>query len=182
MDLRALIHLTKVAGAVSLQSQIVVLGSSSLLASFADLGEPGNLLVPTYDADLLIAEMDDRSAKALGEIIGEDSQFREHFGYYADLLRLAITDVLPPGWEERLVPLQECAGVFCLEPHDLAVAKLRAGRPKDLALLTALVSTGRLNAGTVRERLDQTPMPEAAIVITYRGLRQVEAACGLSGK
>lgn len=165
------------AGAVSLQSRIVVLGSSSLLASFADLGEPGNLLVTTYDADLLIAEMDDLTAKALGEIIGEDSLFREHFGYYADLLRLAITDVLPRGWESRLVPLAGCEGVLCLEPHDLAVAKLRAGRPKDLALLKALVATDRLNAGIIRERLGKTPMPEAAIVITYRGLRELEAIC-----
>ncbi len=69
----------------------------------------------------------------------------------------------PPGWEDRLVPLADCAGVFCLEPHDYAVAKLRAGRPKDLALLTALLATGRLAAGTVRERLDRTQMPEAAV-------------------
>lgn len=151
MHLRALIHLVKVAGAVTLRERIIVLGSSSLLATFEELGEAGNLLEPTYDADLLVVEMDDRSARLLDELIGEGSQFRQHFGYYADLLRLAITDVL-------------------------AVAKLRAGRPKDLALLTALLATGRLKAETVRERLAATRMPEAAIVVTYRRLREVEAA------
>lgn len=112
-------------------------------------------------------------------MVGEGSQFRENFGYYADLPRAPITTVLPRGWEGRLLPLPECPGVLCLEPHDLAVAKLRASRPKDLALLKALVRTGRLNARTIRARLDTTSMPEAAIVITYRSLREVEAACGV---
>ncbi len=110
----------------------------------------------------------------LDEIIGEGSQFRQHFGYYADFLRPSIADVLPPGWNERLLPLSDCPGVACLEPHDLAVAKLRAGRPKDMALLKALVATDRLKVATVRERLDRTPMPEAAIVATYRRLGEID--------
>lgn len=49
----------KIAGAVVVQEDIVVFGSSSLLASFRELGEPENLLEPSYDADLLIAGTDD---------------------------------------------------------------------------------------------------------------------------
>jgi hypothetical protein len=111
---------------------------------------------------------------------GESRLFETRFGYYVDIMRPAITDVLPPGWDARLVSLTDCAGVYCLEPYDLAVAKLRAGRPKDLALLTALVVMGRLKTETVRERLDHTPMREVAIVATYRRLREVQAATGRS--
>lgn len=157
-----------------------MLGSSSLLGYFPSLGDPGGLLEISLDADLLLEPDDEELAGILDEAIGEGRIFQSRFGYYADILRTSITDVLPPGWEERLVPLEECAGVFCLEPHDLAVAKLRAGRPKDLALLTALVVMGRLRAETIRERLDRTSMPEAAIVATYRRLAEVKAAAGRS--
>ena len=175
-------HVCAVVQSLTTGGRIIVVGSSSLLGQFPLLGDPGGLLEVSFDADLLLEPDDEELAGILDEAIGEGRLFQTRFGYYADIMRKSITSVLPPDWEERLVPLRECPGVFCLEPHDLAVAKLRAGRPKDLALLTALVATGRLNAGTIRERLDLTPMPEAAIVITYRGLRQVEAACDLSGK
>lgn len=54
--------------------------------------------------------------------------------------------------------------VLCLEPHDLAVAKLAAGRPKDIEFVHALLVTGQLEPATVKERageLDPATHPGA---------------------
>jgi hypothetical protein len=67
--------------------------------------------------------------------IGERSMFHETFGYYAHGVD-ETTAVLPSGWQERLVRVENentrgSIG-WCLEPHDLAVSKLVAAREKDL--------------------------------------------------
>jgi hypothetical protein len=69
------------------------------------------------------------------------------------------TCVLPDGWNDRLVTLAQLpsrAGgsvpVLCLDPHDLAVAKLAAGRPKDLDFVHALVMSGHRQVSVVAER------------------------------
>src|SRR5690606_42155526 len=67
--------------------------------------------------------------------IGELSPFHETFGYYSQGVG-ADAAVLPAGWQQRLVavdtPATRGATGWCLEPHDLALAKLVAGRDKDL--------------------------------------------------
>jgi len=165
-----------VARALTLQRRIIVFGSSSLLASFRELGEPGNLLETTFDADFLVDDIDDQLAAVLNEAIGEDSLFQSREGYYIDVPRPAITELLPQAWEQRLIALRECENVFCLEPHDLAVAKLRAGRPKDIVLLRDLLCAGRLKAEIVRERLALTRMSEAAIAAAHQTLCAAEQA------
>ena len=175
MRLLALKRVARLALALTGSERIIVLGSSSLLATFGELGEAGQILSASYDADLLLEPDDEDLAKILFEALGAERAFDKRFGYHVDILRAAIKDSLPPGWDTRLVPLADCPGVFCLEPHDLAVAKLHASRPKDLGVLAALLATGRLSAATVRERLDKTRMREAVIVRTYDGLKKAEA-------
>jgi hypothetical protein len=60
----------------------------------------------------------------------------------------------------------------------MAVCKLRAGRPKDIALLVHLLQAGLLAAGDLKARLDATPMREAVIVTSYHCLRNVLALAG----
>jgi len=54
MQLRSLIHLVSVVRAVAQPREIVVLGSSSLLAVDRSLGDPGRPLELSTDADLLL--------------------------------------------------------------------------------------------------------------------------------
>lgn len=67
--------------------------------------------------------------------IGEGSPFHETFGFYAQGVG-PRTAVLAPGWRERLIPVRNeatrGATGWCLDTHDLVLAKLVAGRPKDL--------------------------------------------------
>jgi len=67
-------------------------------------------------------------------VIGEMSGFHEANGYYAEGIH-SDTAVLPEGWRERLVgwdlKSSQPAEPHFLEPHDLAISKLVAGRDKD---------------------------------------------------
>ena len=67
----------------------------------------------------------------------------------------------PPGWDSRLVALEGCLGVFCLEPHDMAVAYCFPARPKDRQLLVSLISAGRLDPLIIKERLSSMLLTEA---------------------
>ena len=112
----------------------------------------------------------------LHDALGADEEFHVRFGYYADILRPMAVEDFTPGWEERLVPLPGFDGsVFCLDPYDMAVCKLRAGRPKDTALLVHLLKAGLMNRADLKARLDATPLRGAMVVTAYRCFHEVVA-------
>lgn len=147
--------------------RIVVLGSSSLLAPFPELGETNGPLEISYDADLLVDGIDEQLAAVFDEAIGKESLFEAIEGYHADTLKPVVAETFPAGWEDRLVPLPGCEGVFCLDPHDLGAIKIGVGWMKDLELCAVLVATKRLDAGALtngtrqfRENRNGSPRPE----------------------
>ena len=166
-------HLAGIAAALAPTRQIVVLGSSSLLASYPELGDPDSPLETSFDADLLIEGIDESLAAVVRESIGEGSLFQAREGYYADALRPIVAETFPRGWKERLVPLPGCAAAHCVDPHDLATVKLQTGRRKDLDLCVTLLATERLDADLIRQRLAETPMSERMITLTGDRLREV---------
>lgn len=70
--------------------------------------------------------------------------------------------MLPAGWKERLVPIRNentrWATGWCLEVHDLALAKSVAAREKDLVFLSALATHGMVRPAVLRERLVALPV------------------------
>lgn len=171
MRLPALIHLVQSVRAVAQCDQIHVLGSSSLLVSFPELAEP--LLAGTYDADLLVEPCDEELAAVVHEAVGEGSLFAKRTGYHADLLRPEIVESLPEGWRERLVPLESVPNVDALEPLDLLVVKLRAGRGKDLALIQAVIREAPFSEDELRARLDATSLEEREVVKVYARFEKI---------
>ena len=153
MNLAALQHLARAAQVLADDRQIVVIGSASLLASFPELGADGGLLATTFDGDLCFRPFDEATGNILNEALCEAGAFHLRYGYYADIVRPEILDILPAGWDVRLRPVPGLENAVALDPHDLAIAKLFAGRPKDLNLIRALLATGRLEAQRVTERL-----------------------------
>jgi len=73
---------------------------------------------------------------------------------------------MPSGWQDRLilVPGSNARHVrgWCLEVHDLAVAKLVAGREKDLEFVRALARLGYVERRVMLERLQATEL--AAVI------------------
>jgi len=159
MTLDALKHLLRSATALAGDRQFFVLGSASLLASFPELGAEDSLLSTTYDADLCPEPFDELTGVMLDEALGENRAYFRRHGYHADILRDSILDTLPSGWRERLIAIPDCPAAFALEANDLAAVKLLVGRPKDLTLVRHLHETGRIDADTVRERIDVLDIP-----------------------
>jgi hypothetical protein len=173
MRLEALKHMAGVAMSITRSGRIVVFGSSSLFGTIPDADNEYELIRRSLDADFILDPFDEGVGRVALNALGVTSPFEQQFGYHADIIRPVAFENFPPGWDARLIPLADCPGVFCLEPHDMAVAKLFAGRPKDIALLSELVRTGRLDPAILYQRLTDMPLAEAWIVKTHQRLREV---------
>lgn len=164
-------HVVRAAAEV-VEDEIVVVGSQAVLGQHPDA--PASLL-RSLEVDLYPRTNPARAAEVDGAL-GDGSRFHETYGYYAHGVG-PETSIAPAGWQERLIPLRlrslgdarKSVTIWCLETHDLFLAKLAAGRPHDLefaveALQAELVDPARLELGVdlmperyrdiVRERLD----------------------------
>ena len=175
MRFSSLKHLAASVSAIAPEARVIVFGSSSALCTHPNLSEETDSYEQTLDADFILDPWDQSLGNLLSETLGKDSGFFEHYKYYADIVRPAAFDNFPPDFRNRLVPLEGCPRVFALDPHDMAVAKLFAGRPKDIRLLAFLFATDRLDEAKVRKLLWDTPMEEKWIVKTHAILDQVLA-------
>jgi hypothetical protein len=123
-------HVIRAASGITGAGEIVIVGSQAILGQFPDA--PSDLLV-SIEADVFTFR-DPADSDLIEGSIGEGSPFHQTFGYYAHGVA-EETAVLPDGWKDRLIKIQNSNtgnGIgLCLEVHDLAVAKLVAGREKD---------------------------------------------------
>jgi hypothetical protein len=163
-------HVIRAAYAI-VNEELVVIGSQAILAQHPDAPEA---LLMSSEVDLFPRKNPDRSHEIDGAI-GDGSRFHQTYAYYAHGVG-PETVVGPAGWEDRLVPLEvhtaphkvRTVTAWCLEVHDLILAKLAAGRPHDYefveeAIRSGLVDVDRLHLGaelvpdshreSVRERL-----------------------------
>jgi hypothetical protein len=173
MRLPALKHLIEATQALSRSERIRVLGSSALLASFPELGEPGQPLEISFDADLLIEPCDPQLAAMLHEAVGEGSLFAQRTGYHADFLRPEIVETLPADWESFVVEFDGLPKARALAPADVAAVKLRIGRPKDLQLCRHLIANQLVAPETIRRRLDAMALSESEIIRVFARFHEV---------
>lgn len=154
-------HIIRAASAIADEPEIVIIGSQAILGSHPDAPAP---LTDSMEADVFPRRRPEL-ADAVDGAIGEGSAFQAAFGYYAHGVG-PETATLPAGWEERLVPVcnENTRGAtgWCLEPHDLAVSKLAAGREKDLMFVETLLRYGLASAEAIRQRLERTSFPDPA--------------------
>jgi hypothetical protein len=176
MRFLSLAHLLEVVSSIAQPEEIIVLGSSSLLTLDPKLGEPGQLLEFSYDADLLLKPIDQDLASVLAEAVGEDSLFADRYSYYAYFLTPAIAETLPAGWEQRLGPVPEFSQARALNPYDLALVKLTLGRPKDLDLLKALLARRLIDLDQLRGHYRTIPLHDAEASKIGRNLRSLLAS------
>jgi hypothetical protein len=151
-------HLIRAAGRVLVTDEVVVIGSQAVLAS-VPTGLPAEA-IRSIEADILpIDDPDETKADLIDGLLGEASAFQETHGIYAQGVGQR-TARLPAGWQDRLVALsnENTGGVtgWCLEPHDICVSKLLAGRPKDTEFCRALIVTGVVEPATLTDRLAHT--------------------------
>lgn len=148
---------------------VVVVGSQSILGSFADEELPAGATV-SLEIDILPVAGDGRETARLADLIegvaGEWSPFEEQHGFSIDGVDLA-TAVLPDGWRDRLVEVRNANTAapsgqpqytgWCLDKEGLCVAKLCALREKDRYFVAALLDAGLVDAGVITSRLSEVP-------------------------
>ncbi len=152
-------HLIRASAAILGEREIIVIGSQAILGSYPEFRLPAEATA-SIEADLVpLNDPDETKSTLVDGSIGELSPFHETFGIYAHGVGES-TARLPTGWRERLVPLrnENTGGAvgWCLDPHDLVVAKLLARRDHDRSFCAALLRAGLVDEAIVLQRLDGT--------------------------
>ncbi|MEX1172585.1 MAG: DUF6036 family nucleotidyltransferase [Chloroflexota bacterium] len=159
MNRDQLAHVLRAAANATGQIDILVIGSQAILGSF-DADELPIEATRSIEADIgFLHDPSEELSDQIDGSIGEMSPFYDAFGYYGQGISVR-TAVLPNGWRERLVKFESeatrPARGWCLEPHDLVIAKLVRGDPKDYEFAVALRSIAVVDSLILAERLDAT--------------------------
>lgn len=168
MNRRDFEHVVRAAGVIADDDELIVIGSQAIHGQFST---PPRGLTISAELDVYPRNHPDR-ADDIDGAIGELSMFHESFGYYAQGVG-PQTAVLPSGWQDRLVryssPGTRGVTALCLEVHDLAIAKLVAGRPKDMVFCTELARHKMIARATIAERAEHTTLqPALALALRQR--------------
>ncbi len=152
MNREQLEHAIRAAGAISGDRELYVVGSQSILGPCP---RPHPDLCRSMEVDIAPKNFPEREALIEGSI-GELSPFHETFGFWVNGIDIR-TITLPDGWETRLVvvdnPNTHGFRGLCLDPADLAVSKLAAGREKDIAFVRVLVRERLATVDAIERRI-----------------------------
>ena len=158
-------HAIRTACQIIQHSEVIVVGSQAILGTYDESQLPTEA---TMSIEVDILPMADTNAETarLADLIegvaGEFSSFEELHGFSIDGVDID-TAVLPQGWRDRLVKVQNAntaapAGSprftgWCLDKEDLCVAKLIAFREKDRNFVGALLDHALVDSEVVILRL-----------------------------
>jgi hypothetical protein len=154
-------HVIRAAAHVAQDREIVVIGSQAILAQFPHA--PAALLF-SQEADVYPRNHPARAIEIDGAL-GDGSRFHATFGYYAHGVG-PETAKAPAGWETRLIPLPvhlhpgrtEQAIGWCLEAHDLVLAKCAAGRQHDWDFALQAIRSGLVEPRELLTRVPDLPL------------------------
>ena len=153
-------HIIRAVSAITNQYETVIVGSQSILGAIPDA--PASLL-QSMEADVYPLRYDERLSDLIDGSIGEESPFHAMYGYYAQGVG-PETAILPAGWQERLVKIQnqntDLKIGYCLDPADLAASKLAASREKDKQFVATMLDAGLLTADLLKARLHLLPLDD----------------------
>lgn len=157
-------HVIAAAVDVSGEREIVVIGSQAILGSVEN---PPEDLIESMEADVYPLNDPDK-AEEIDAVLGDGSPFHGSFGFYAHGVG-PETVKGPAGWQSRLIAVRVPSRVhqekqpvaYCLELHDLVLAKCVAGRQRDWTYAREMLKHGLVDADELFARIDEIPVPEA---------------------
>lgn len=181
-------HAIRTACQIIHQPAVIVVGSQAILATYREDQLPAAATM-SLEVDILpLADTNEETAR-LADLIegvaGEWSPFEQQHGFSIDGVDLD-TAILPYGWRDRLVKVQNAntaapAGEprftgWCLDKEDLCVAKLCAFREKDRNFVEALLDADLVDRDMIRARLSTVPAKH--LPATDRALHWLAARSG----
>jgi len=154
-------HVVAAAAKLTEEDEFVVIGSQPMLGA---VPEPPDELLQSMEADIYPLhrpELGDRIEGALGD----GSPFQQQFGYFAHAVDPG-TARAPLGWEDRLIRVEipprlgseRNPVAWCLEPHDLVLAKLARGSQRDWEYARAAAGAGLVSRELLLARADDLPV------------------------
>jgi len=158
-------HAIRTACQIIGHQEVIVVGSQAILGTFREEDLPAAATM-SIEVDILpIADDKDETAR-LADLIegvaGEWSPFEETHGFSIDGVDFG-TSVLPAGWRDRLVRVQNANTAapsgepqftgWCVDSVDLCVAKLCAFREKDRNFVAALIDADLVDPEEIARRL-----------------------------
>lgn len=153
-------HAIRAACDIAGDSELLIFGSQSILASFPEAPET---LRASIEVDV---QPKNRPAMAdyIDGALGQDSMFHAANGFYVHGVSIEVA-TLPTGWLERTVavsdPIQTKGGTGrCLEAHDLAASKLAAFREKDRVFVVTLLSERLIDSHVLTARIRALPVTD----------------------
>jgi len=153
-------HAIRAAGAICGDRELYIVGSQAILGAFPD-AHPD--LLRSAEVDMAPKNHPEMESLIEGSI-GELSPFHRTFGFYVDGIDLDGV-VLPEGWRDRVVIIDNANTNgfrgLCLDPTDLAVSKLAAGRRKDIDFVRTLLREHIVACAEVGRRIDAVVCLEA---------------------
>jgi len=176
-------HVVAAAVDVSGEREIVVIGSQAILASVDD---PPPALVESMELDVYPLN-DPEKAEEIDAALGDGSPFQGTFGFYAHGVG-PETVKAPAGWEERLIkvavpprPAQKVEPVaYCLELHDLVLAKCAAGRERDWDYARTMLERELVGLDELLGRVGEMPVPAATQTRITAMLKGIGVQLGLT--
>jgi hypothetical protein len=155
MKRQELAHILRASCTIAGDADVLVIGSQAILGAYDDAELP-EVVALSREADIaFLDDPDRRKADAVEAAIGEMSPFHDTHRVFAEGVHIDTAE-LPDGWRERLVTwtLQSSdpAAPRFIEPHDLVVSKLAAGRDKDVVFAASLLEARLVNLDVLIER------------------------------
>jgi hypothetical protein len=167
MNRSELEHILRACKEITGEVDFIIVGSQSILGKHPDAPRA---LRRSMELDIYPRHRPDLADEIEGSL-GALSLFDQTFGYHADGVG-PETAMLPPGWEERLIPVTNAAtrGAtgWCLDPYDLAYAKLAAGRRKDLEFVANLLRFRMVGPTRLRRFLEKSTDPTLKAMLLQR--------------
>jgi hypothetical protein len=133
-----------------------IIGSAAILAALPN--PPEGALTATRDVDVIPPHDDERMADRISFVLGEASDFDREYGYFAQGVTSSTPRYAPTGWKARAIPIRvdQYTG-WCMDPHDLVLSKLGAGREKDLTFAKSVANLGLLRRDELLLRIAAVP-------------------------
>ena len=167
MDKHQLEHLLRAASVITQESKFYVVGTAAIVPWLDSIRNSNDILVRSREADLIPASGSVKAVDLIDGALGLESTFDETYGYHADGVEFSTVANAPAKWRDRArefaSPNTNGAVGLCMEPHDLAIAKLCAGRQKDHEFVDALLTTGLVDCRLLLERLEEVSAPTVVL-------------------
>lgn len=161
MTRQELEHVIRAACVVVDREDVWIVGSQAVLGVDR---VPLGVLTESLEADVVFPD-EPELAEVVDGTIGELSPFHDRFGYHAHGIHTDIL-VCHPAWRERAIRVQNAntrgTSGWCMHPVDIAVAKLAAGREKDLCWVTELLRSKLVSAQEIQALVESQEFPPAS--------------------